>query len=148
MRLSSSRLKVFSCIPRCLPRQSGAVNFAGWAFCRVTKLFKICFTDVDVAGSFVVTVMRFGSGKSVETSPGFGSQGVPRTFYSNLWSYRCSSATRLTDCPVSSITMRSVVFARTHLRTRLPTTSTPTCVECAFGGQRTHQSSATQLSGA
>ena len=41
-------------------RQSGTVNFAGWTSCRVTKLFKVCFTDVDIAGSFVVAVVRFG----------------------------------------------------------------------------------------
>ena len=41
-------------------RQSGTVNFAGWTSCRVTELFKVCFTDVDVAVSSVVTVLRFG----------------------------------------------------------------------------------------
>ena len=35
-------------------RQFGAVN------CWVTKLFKVCFTDVDVAGSSVVAVVSFG----------------------------------------------------------------------------------------
>ena len=33
-----------------------------------------------------------------------------------------------------------------HPRTHLSTTSTPTCVECAFRSLRTHQSSASQLS--
>ena len=36
-------------------------------------------------------MISIGSGKSVETSPGFGSQGVPRTLCINLWSYHCSS---------------------------------------------------------
>ena len=36
------------------------MNFASWTSCRVTKLFKVCFTDVDAADSSVVTVIRFG----------------------------------------------------------------------------------------
>ena len=36
------------------------MNFADWTSCRVTKLSKVCFTDVDAAGSSVVTVIRFG----------------------------------------------------------------------------------------
>ena len=63
-----------------------------------------------------------GSGRSVDTSPGYGSQGIPRTLCSSLLSYRCSSGTCLTDCttcvPVSSMTMRSVVCTR-------PPTNTP-----------------------
>ena len=41
-------------------RRSSAVNFAGWAPCRVTKNFKVNFEDIDVAGSSVVTVIRLG----------------------------------------------------------------------------------------
>ena len=78
-------------------------------------------------------MISIDSGKSVETSPGFGSQGVPRTFRSSLLSYRCSSGTRLTDCttyvPISSMTMRSVVFTLTPTNTPR-TTSTPTCAVC------------------
>ena len=63
--------------------------------------------------------------KCVETSPEFGSQGVPRTFCSQLSSYLCSSGTRVTDCttkvPVSSMTMRSVVFnSNNHKHTSRP----------------------------
>ena len=40
-------------------RQSGTVNFAGWASRRATKLFKVSFADVDVAGSSAVAVVVF-----------------------------------------------------------------------------------------
>ena len=34
------------------------MNFAGWASCNVTTLFRVCFRDVDVSGSSVGTVIR------------------------------------------------------------------------------------------
>ena len=43
--------------------QSCAVNVAGWASRRVTKLFEVCFADVDIAGSSVVVVVGFGWNK-------------------------------------------------------------------------------------
>ena len=70
--------------------------------CRVTKLFNVRFTDVDVAGSSVVTVIRFRRSRVdvwqlwddqhwlrqiCQNVAGFGSQGVPRTFCSQVWSY-------------------------------------------------------------
>ena len=92
-------------------RQSGTMSFAGWPSCRVTKLFTFCFADVDAVGSSVVTVIRFG--RRVHVWQLWDDQhwlkqicrnvayvrlpGVPRTFCSQLWSYRCSSGTRLTD---------------------------------------------------
>ena len=71
-------------------------------------------------------MISIGSGRSVGTSPGFGSQGFPRTLCSSLLAYRCSSGTHLTDCttyvPVSSMTMRSAVFhSDTHKHTPRPT---------------------------
>ena len=56
--ITSSRRFLHSAVSR--HRQSGTVNFAGWTSCRVTKLFKVCFTDVNVEGSFVVAVIRCG----------------------------------------------------------------------------------------
>ena len=45
-----------------LPRhwQSGAVNFAGWASCRVTKTFQGLFYGCGHCGPFVVAVIGFG----------------------------------------------------------------------------------------
>ena len=64
-----------------------------------------------------------GSGRSVNTSPGCGSHGIPRTFRSTLLSYRCPSGTPITDCttcvPVSSMAMSSVVFTLTPTNTPL-----------------------------
>ena len=140
MRLSSSRLQVVSCIPRCVPVQTSAIwrgEFRRLGILQCNQTFRGLFYGCRRCGFLccrcdtfwseqgqclaVCGMISTDSGKSVETSPGFGSQGVPRTLCSNLWSYRCSSGTRLTDCttkvPVSSMTMRSVVFTRTPTNT-------------------------------
>ena len=93
-------------------RQSGAVNFANWTSCHVTKLFEVCFTDVDIAGSLVVTVIRFGRSR-VNVWQLWDDQQWLRQIFRNiawvrlpgrsthilqqsLWSHRCSSGNRLT----------------------------------------------------
>ena len=112
--LSSSCLRIVSCIPRCVPVQKAPIKhgelrrldippsnqtFQGLFYgCRRCG-FPCCRCDTfwSEQGQRLAVVISIGSGESVETSPGFGSQGVPRTFCSSLWSYRCSSGTRLTD---------------------------------------------------
>ena len=166
MRLSSSRLQVVSCIPRCVlsrHRQSGAVTFAGWTSCRVTKLFKVCFTDVDIAGSLVVAVIRSGRSR-VNIWQLWDDQHWLRQICRNIAWVRLLG--RSTDILQQSVVISLLFWDSSHglnnicpsldhdnafscfkhPRTHLSTTSTPTCVECAFGSRRTHQSSAAQLS--
>ena len=137
---SSLRLQVVSCILLCALAQTSTVRrdelrthdnlqcnqiSRGLSCgCRrfVYLLLSLLYTPVGVgstAGS--CGMISIGSGRSVDTSPEFGSQGVPRTFRSSLLSYRCSSGTRFTDCttyvPVSSMTMSSVVFTLTPTNT-------------------------------
>ena len=61
----------------------------------VYLLLSLLYTLVRVGStSGSCGMIGIGSGRSVDTSPGFGSQGVPRTLCNNLWSYRCSSGER------------------------------------------------------
>ena len=116
MRLSSSRLQVLPCIPRRVPAQTwailhGELRRLGILLCNQTfqGLFYGCrrcgflccrcgrFWSEQVQRLAVCGMVSIGSSKSVETSSGFGSQSVPRTFCTNLWSHRCSSGTMA--CP-------------------------------------------------
>ena len=90
----------------------------------VYLLLSLLYTLVGVGStSGSCGMISMGSGRSVNTSPGCGSHGIPRTFRSTLLSYRCPSGTPITDCttcvPVSSMAMSSVVFTLTPTNTPL-----------------------------
>ena len=146
-------------------QQSGTMNFAGWTSCHVTELFKVCFTDVDAAGSSVVTVIRFGrSGVDVwqlwddqhwlrQICRNVAWVRLPRAFHGHSAAI-CGHITALLGLVSwieQHVSCKGLVhdnalrcfYSNTHERTHLLTTSTPTCVECAFGSRRTHHSSAT-----
>ena len=124
----------------CLPGhwQSCAVNFASGTSRRVTKLFEVHFADVDTADSSVVTVIRFGRSKFniwqlwdnqhrfKQICRNIAWVPLPRRSTDTLqqsvvvsllfW----DSSHGLDDMgPVSSMTMRSVVFTRTPKNTPL-----------------------------
>ena len=148
MRLSSSRLKIFSCIPRCLPVQTseirhGELRRLGILPCNQT--FQDLFYGCGRCGFLCCHCDAFWLRQICRNVawvrlPGRSMDILQPSVVISLLFWDSSHG--LNTC--SSMSMRSVVFARSPLST----TSTPTCVECAFGGQRTHQSSATQLSGA
>ena len=123
-------------------RQSGAVDFAGWASCRVTNLFRVCCTDVDIAGLLVVAVIRFGRSRFNvwqiwddqhrlrQISRNIAWVRLPRRSTDVLQQsvvvsllFWDSSHGLNSICPSlvhdTSITMRSVVFTRTPTNTPL-----------------------------
>ena len=113
-----------------LPRhwQSCAVNFAGWASCRVTKLFKVCSEVVDTAGSSVVTVIGFGrSGFNIRQL--WDDQHRIRQICRNIGWIRLLR--RFTDVLLLSVVVSLLLWYLSH-GLSLSTTSTPNLCRVRF----------------
>ena len=133
--------------------------------CRVTKSFKVYFADADVARSPVVIVIRLGRSRlnvkqlwddqhrfrqicrnvAWVRLPGRSTYALQQSVVVSLLFWHSSRG--LNDVCPSLIHHNALsCFSREHPQTRLSTTSTPTCVECAFGSRHTRRNSATQVS--
>ena len=166
MRLTSSRLQVVSCIPRCVPGQTPAIlhgELRRLDILPCNQHFKVCFTDVDVAGPFVAAVICYGRSRFnacqlwddqrrfKQICRNIAWVRLPRRSTDILQQSVIVSLLFLDSSHGSNNMCPSLVhdnalscFLLEHPRTHLLTTPTPSYVECAFGSRRTHRSSAAQ----